>query len=94
MPKKQNTLATLGETPIGDQAYELPTPYGFTPPQLPPMSFDLQTQNPMHNIPYAQGGVTLPFFGNELQLQYGQQRNVSPYDPTMHDFRATLRRQF
>ena len=54
MPKK-STLATLGETPVGDQAYEL------------------------------------PLLGHELQLQYGYQRY--PYMP-MHDFRATLRRQF
>ena len=90
MPKK-NTLATLGETPVGEQAYELPPSYGFVPPQLPPMNFDLQTRNPTIPTPYAEGGVTLPFLGNQLQLQYGYQRD--PYAP-MHDFRATLRRQF
>jgi hypothetical protein len=91
MPKKQNTLATLGETPVGDQAFELPPGYGFVPPQLPPLNFDLQTQNPTGNIPYASGGITLPLLGHELQLQYGYQRD--PYAP-MHDFRATFRRQF
>ena len=94
MPKK-NTLAQLGETPVDTEAYTTPpNPYGFVPPQLPPMTFELQTQNPQGNIPYASGGITLPLLGNELQLQYGQQRSVSPYEPTMHDFRATLRRQF
>jgi len=95
MPQKQNTLATLGDTPVDPyQSFAPPDPYGFAPPQLPQMTFDLQTQHPLHNIPYAQGGVTLPFLSNDLQLQYGQQRNVSPYEPTMHDFRATFRRQF
>ncbi len=95
MPKKLNTLATLGETPVDTQAAAGPLPaYGFQPYQLPPMSLDLQTQNPTHAIPYAQGGITLPLFGGDLQLQYGQQHNVSPYDPTTHDFRAMFRRQF
>lgn len=95
MPKKLNTLATLGDTPVDPYAsFAPPDMRGFEPPQLPPMSFDVQTQTTQHNIPYMQGGITLPFFGNDLQLQYGQQRNVSPYDPTMHDFRATLQRRF
>ncbi len=95
MPKQQNTLATLGETPLDTEAYGPPPDMrGFAPPQLPPMSLDLQSYDPTNKIPYARGGVTLPFFGNDLQLQYGRQQSFNPYEPTTHDFRATLRRQF
>ena len=88
MPR-QNTLATLGETPIGDAAYYLPAPQPFTAPQLPPLNLDLQTN--YGNVPRVSAGTTLPLLGNSLELRGSYQ-----HDPYLPDYSLMLglRRQF
>ena len=92
MPKKQNTLATLGETPVDTEAAAGPPPtYGFEPPQLPQGFLDLQSYNPTTPIPQARGGITLPLAGNQLTV--GGYYAHDPYAPG-YGFNFGLRRQF